>query len=144
MVFFSKRFNYIGKQVERMRVSRRNVNRRLSRLIVEHNRVHCDLMLINDFFKFYVGFNLIGFFAFGVIMMFIVLLDIEWRLVNQTIVEQFEFNKLKSSIFILMFKNIIFRIKAAFTSIVLFFYLTIIIFPFVIAKSVINEVNQPA
>lgn len=77
-------------------------------------------------------------------MMFIVLLDIEWRLVNQTIVEQFEFNKLKSSIFILMFKNIIFRIKAAFTSIVLFFYLTIIIFPFVIAKSVINEVNQPA
>ena len=54
-------------------------NRKLSRLIIEHNKVNYDLIQINDFFKFYVGFNLISFFAFGITGVFILLLDIDWR-----------------------------------------------------------------
>ena len=79
--FFSKRFNYIARKLDGLKTSKQIDNRKLCRLIIEHNRVHHDLILINDFFKYQVGFNLVFFFAFGVTLMFVVLLDIDWRLV---------------------------------------------------------------
>lgn len=85
MRFFSKRFHSIGKRVESMReleMSRMIENWRLSRLVYAYNRTHHDLILINDFYKSYVGFNLIFFFSLGVNGVFIILMDLDLRLVN--------------------------------------------------------------
>ena len=82
MRFFSKRFAYIGWHVKCMgflEMTERARNRKLSTLLVNHNRVHHDLILINELFKFYVGLNLLSYFAFGIVIMFVVLLDIDWR-----------------------------------------------------------------
>ena len=80
MKHFSKRFNYIGRHLEILiNTSELIDNRKLSRMIIEHNRVHYDLMLINDFFKSYVGFNLIIFFALGVTVIFGLLQNVDWR-----------------------------------------------------------------
>lgn len=53
--------------------------RKLFKIIIAHNRVHHDLILINDFFKFFVGFNLVSFFGFGIATIFVVILDLNWR-----------------------------------------------------------------
>ena len=89
MQFFSKRFSHVARHVEGMyskKILKRIDNRKLFRLVVEHNRIHRDLILINDFFKFYIGFNLVSFFAFGTTGVFVVLLDIGWWSVNLIIV----------------------------------------------------------
>ena len=114
MKFFTKRFNCIRRHVQDMRtksVSRID-NRKLSRLVIEHNKVHHDLILINDFFKFYVGINLIAFMAMGTPVMFAVLLELDTRL------------------------------KWAFFVAIFFLYLTIIYVPYTMAKSVTNEINR--
>ena len=83
MRFFSKRFSHIGRQVKIMSLSKSIDSRKLFEVLSESNKVHHDLILINNFFKNYVGFNLISFFLFGVMGAFIVLLDIDWRRVKQ-------------------------------------------------------------
>lgn len=85
MLFFTKRFRFIGREVERMSVSKSKPidNRKLSRLIIEHNIVHYDLIQINDFFKSFVGFNLISYFTVIVPTMFALLLDIDLRFVRK-------------------------------------------------------------
>ena len=83
MLFFTTRFRHIGKEVERMSVSKSIDNRILSRLIIEHNRVHYDLIQINEFFKFNTGFNLISFYGVVVPATFAMLLDLDWRYVRK-------------------------------------------------------------
>ena len=56
-------------------------NRKLTRLIIEHNQVHHDLILINEFFKNYEGFSLISFFFLEITLSFTIL-DTDWRLAN--------------------------------------------------------------
>ena len=85
MRFFAKRFSYIGRNVESMSAvedAEPIDNQRLARLISDYNKIQLDLILINDFFSFYLGFNLISFFAFGLTGVFAGLLDIDWRLVK--------------------------------------------------------------
>ena len=60
-------------------------NRMLSKLIIEHNRIHYELIQINDFFKFQSGFNLISSFAVIVSVTFALLLDIDLRFVRKAI-----------------------------------------------------------
>ena len=74
---------HIARQVESMSRTPKPVNdRKLTRLIVEHNQVHHDLILINELFKNYVGYNLIATFGIEVTLSFVVLLDTDWRLAN--------------------------------------------------------------
>ena len=80
MRFFSKRFNYIAGHLESLNASERISNRKLSRLIIDYNQVHYELIQINDFFKYQLGFNLISVYAIGLTLAFVVLLDIDWRL----------------------------------------------------------------
>lgn len=90
MRYFAKRFSYIARQVEKMKrpkLSHHNTNRKMSRLVAEHGIVHHDLMLINDFFKYYLGFNLIMFFAIGVIVIFVSLLDVNLGFVKLVIAQ---------------------------------------------------------
>ena len=77
MRFFTRRFHHIGKQVKHLNGSAERVScQKLSRLIVEHQIVHHELIFINDFFKNYSGYNLLCLFATGVATIFSVLLDI--------------------------------------------------------------------
>ena len=77
MRFFSKRFRYISRQLERLNgCSDRVNNRMLSRLIIENNQVHHEMIFINEFFKSYCGFNLLSFMAIGTSVVFNLLLDI--------------------------------------------------------------------
>ena len=81
MRFFCKRFDYVGRrlrEISQSKASERTNNRKLARLVLEHHTVHHDLILINDFFKFYVGFNVISFFALEISLTFVFLLDIDW------------------------------------------------------------------
>ena len=51
--FFSKRFQYLSKQLRILDAANNKLvdNRRLARLVFEHNRVLFDLMEMNDLFK---------------------------------------------------------------------------------------------
>ena len=86
MRFFTTRFAHIRRRLERMsRLSgrfRRADIHELSRLVIDHNQVHHDLMLINEFFKCYLGFNFVWSFAVNVVTAFFMLLDIGWRWVG--------------------------------------------------------------
>ena len=83
MRYFVKRFKGIERRIESIcspQFSERVVdNRKLSKQIADLNRVHYDLIQINDFFKYQVGFNLLGFSGFEIAVVFLVLLDIDWR-----------------------------------------------------------------
>lgn len=81
MRFTTKRLRHIARQVQSLTQSSKSINnRKLSRLIIEHNQVHHDLIRINEFFRNFVGFNVISSFGLSVTMSFIVLLDTDWRL----------------------------------------------------------------
>lgn len=113
MRFFSKRFEHIGRLVGSLsmsEMSKRTDNRELTKLVIEYNQIHQDLLLINDYFRYYVGFNMLGFYAMGVTVVCVVLLDTDMRL------------------------------KAAFFMAIAFLYIVILYFPFVIASSVTKEV----
>ena len=115
MRHFSKRFNYIGRRLKNAKpskVTERIHNQKIFKLIIEHKRVHHDLILISDFFKAYAGFNLISFFAFEILSVFVLLMDIDWKF------------------------------KLAIASICLFLYLSVIHFPFIMAKFTTNEVDD--
>lgn len=70
------------KQIKRLDAtkSRPINNRKLARLIVVHNKVLSELMQINQFFCEFVGFSLIHFFVYSVLLAFIVLSIDDWRL----------------------------------------------------------------
>ena len=57
-------------------------SRKLAKMFVEYNQVHQDLLLINEFFNSYIGFNSISFFLIGVLSTFVILLDFDWMWVN--------------------------------------------------------------
>lgn len=138
MRFFSKRFHYIATHLEKMSKGSGS-NRKLTRLIFEHNRVHYDLIQINAMFKSYVGYNLIFFFLFGVQMSFVELLDIDWRLLS--LFESLSWIFYPKDLLNVYFSC--FRFKLALCSVIVFLYLIIIYFPFVVARSVRKEVNHP-
>lgn len=52
-MFFSKKIGYIAKQIEAMNASKTNLvdNRKLSRLIMEYNRVIFELIKMNELFR---------------------------------------------------------------------------------------------
>lgn len=53
IVFISKKVGHIAKQIERLNATKTKLvdNRKLSRLIVEYNRVLFELIQMNNFFK---------------------------------------------------------------------------------------------
>ena len=82
MWFFSKRFAYVGRRVERLNAWKTfdgRKNRKLARLVIEYNQVHYDLIQINEFFRNFVGFSLISSFACAIDMAFLEMLDMDWR-----------------------------------------------------------------
>ena len=82
MRFFSKRFERIGIRVLSLAASKtfdKKQNRDLTRLVIKYNKVHYDLIQINDFFKPFVGYNMIYCFGFSITLVFVELLDIDWR-----------------------------------------------------------------
>lgn len=80
--FFVRRFRYVRKRVERLNATYKpSHNRRLARLIYDHNRVHHDLIEMNSFFGNYVGVNAIGFGALGILATFVVIHEsVDWKL----------------------------------------------------------------
>lgn len=85
MRFFTKRFRGIRRRLERMcspRMTNPIHRRKLAKMFVEYNQVHQDLLLINEFFNSYIGFNSISFFSIGLLSTFVILLDIDWMWVN--------------------------------------------------------------
>ena len=51
----------------------------MAKLIVDYNRVHFDLIELNELFCYFTGFNLIHFAAVGILAVFIAL-SINWIL----------------------------------------------------------------
>lgn len=81
VIFCSKKIGHIAKQIELMNVSKTKLvdNRKLSRLIVEYNRVLFELTQMNNFFKNYIGTSFFHFFLFCVLLSSVVLLGIDIR-----------------------------------------------------------------
>lgn len=133
--WFSRRFDNIERRVRKLNaleVSNRKKNRKLTKLVIEYQQVHYDLIMINDFFSSYIGFNLIGCLASGFIESFVGLLDIDWMWVKFSL----KINRL------LTVHRYLFRLKVFFSTTLLTLYLTAFYLPFFMAKSVTNEVNH--
>lgn len=79
--FLSLKFGYMGKQVQLVNAEpiKSVCDRKLARLIVENNAAHLELIELNNFFKFYAGFNLVGFFFFAILLSFVAL-ETDFRL----------------------------------------------------------------
>lgn len=71
--FLSKKFRHIGQQVQHLASSKSKqvYNRDLARLISEFNLVQKELAEINNFFKNFLGHNIIHFFGLAIVMSFI-------------------------------------------------------------------------
>lgn len=65
MRFFIKRFLCLKRKVERLNKVRVVNNRRLTRIIREHNRVHFELIKMNEFFRSSLGVKFVCFCAIG-------------------------------------------------------------------------------
>ena len=80
--FFSKKFRYICKQTKRLgALERKSINnQKLARTILEQIKVEQEVMEINEFFREFVGFSLVHFFLFSVLLAFIVLYTSDWKL----------------------------------------------------------------
>ena len=65
MIVITKKFKRIADRVRRLNAPEAKLinNRRLSRLLLEHNRVHVELQEMNTFFSRFLGVNLIHLFA---------------------------------------------------------------------------------
>lgn len=70
------------KQINRLEAAKYTPanNRKLARCVYVHNRVQKELMDMNEFFCEFVGFSLIHFFVYSVLLAFIVLSIDDWRL----------------------------------------------------------------
>lgn len=70
--FLSLKFKCIGRRLARLDGSdNKKVDRRLTGLILDFNRVQLELIEVNDFFKNFVGVNTIFFFIISVQCMFL-------------------------------------------------------------------------
>ena len=112
--FFVKRFVYLKNKVARLNVTSKRVNnQKLARLIDDHNRVHFELIKMNEFFRSYLGANFLCFCAIGVLSGFSLI--------------HFPFN---------------WKIKAYILAVVLGLYFTVIVIPFKFANSVTTAVGH--
>jgi hypothetical protein len=72
MIFLSKKFRRISLRAQRLNARAKLINnQRLSKLISDYNAVHAELIDCNDFFKNYLGHNLIHFFGLAIFISFI-------------------------------------------------------------------------
>ena len=73
MYFFSLKFKYIRRRLARLDDSgaKKLDNRRLVRLVLQFNRVQLELIETNNFFKRFLGTNMIFFFSMAVIFLFL-------------------------------------------------------------------------
>ena len=73
MLFLRKKIRHISQQVQQLRTSKTKLinNRRLARLISDFNRVNSELIEFNDFFKNFLGSNVLHFFGLAIFMAFI-------------------------------------------------------------------------
>lgn len=73
MWFQSKKFRHICQQVQNLRATRTKLihNHRLAKLIRDYNEVMSELTDINDFFKDYLGHNLLHFGGISVFVTFL-------------------------------------------------------------------------
>lgn len=72
MMHFVVRFRYVVKRLERLNSKTKRVdNRKLVKLIYQHNRIQFELAEINNFWKDKIGWNVVYFFAFGIIQVLI-------------------------------------------------------------------------
>lgn len=112
--YFAKKLEHISKQlkkIDRSEVKQMN-NRRLTRLIIAYNRVLFDLIEINRFFRYFIGWNSFFYFFFSIMLSFIAI----------------SCNDLRLEIALLMM--------------VLVMFITTIGVPFTIANQVPNQVSS--
>ena len=81
MRFFVKRFRFIARKIKRLNAKIEPVpNRKLTRLLYDHNRVHLDLIEMNRFFRCFVGFSFLCLCAVGTMVSFILINEkIDWK-----------------------------------------------------------------
>ena len=79
--FFVKRFRYITRKVERLNAKTEPIsNRKLARLLYDHNRIHLDLIEMNRFFRPLVGTNFVCICAVGLLVAFLLISgSIDWK-----------------------------------------------------------------
>ena len=67
------------RRLRRRNFSRPNEinSRRLARLIKQCNRVHLELIEANDFFKHFLGINMLFFFLYALLLIFLVVF-VDW------------------------------------------------------------------
>lgn len=74
VLYFSKKFSYIAKQVAGMSCSnehsKKRFNRRLAAMIQAYNAVHKEMQAMNKFFSFFIGFCLVHFFFLVILVGF--------------------------------------------------------------------------
>ena len=71
--FFAKRLSHISKRLEQMDWSAVKLvnNRKLAHLIIGYNRVLLDLIEINRFFRYFIGWNSLFYFFFSIMLAFV-------------------------------------------------------------------------
>ena len=72
MRFFTKRFYHIRKTVKRLNATTKQVDdRKLTRLLYAHNRIHFDLIEMNILFRCFIGVNFVCCCVLGVLAVFV-------------------------------------------------------------------------
>lgn len=73
IMYFAKKFRYISRQLEKIERSGSKLvdNRLLTRLIIAYNRVQFDLIDMNRFFRYFIGWNGLLYFFFSIMLSFI-------------------------------------------------------------------------
>ena len=71
LLFMFKKFRHISQQVQGLGKAKPVNNRSLARLIFEYNRMNAELVEFNDFFKDFLGHNVVHFFGLAVFLSFI-------------------------------------------------------------------------
>ena len=69
--FFSVKFKNISRQLGRLNESKKIHNKRIAILIGDYQQVQLELVEVNDFFKNFLGVNMVSYFFYSILMMFL-------------------------------------------------------------------------
>lgn len=72
LTFFSFKFNKITKEINKLRIEHPTIdNKKLSKLINDYNCVYLEIIKLNDYFKYLIGFNFFNYFTICIVATFL-------------------------------------------------------------------------
>ena len=139
LLFLGKKFRFISKKIQNLRSTKTKLahNLKLAKLIRDYNEVLKELIDVNDFFKEYLGQNMIHFYA----------ITVSVTLLSKNLLQLLSPVEILHTLFLIsliLFAPALFmdlRLKLFLNLSIIFFYLVIIAIPFYFANNITVEVN---